>query len=271
MGCISSRKCVVGDTKTQTQINLERHYKDVAKVYEGAFFYESGVYQEWTLKLLQEHLQLGDSPSSLRLADVGGGTGNYTELLAVQLRDPVLCVDMSEQMLKVAAERKGVITKCQDAVTFALSSDVITYDRILLKEVIHHIPATEMAAMYAGLRKQLASGGRIVTITRPQEVDYPLFTAAREVWRKNQHSAKQIANAIGASGLDVKCMEAVYIATMPKQNWFDMVRSRFWSTFSAFSDKELEEGIAELAAKYADVDTVQFDDRLIILIGTKTS
>ena len=49
------------------------------------------------------------------------------------------------------------------------------------------------------------------------------------------------------------------------------VRSRFWSTFSAFDDAGLEAGIAELAAAHADTDCVTFNDRLLILIGTKPS
>ncbi len=65
---------------------------------------------------------------------------------------------MNYQMLEVAASRTeaGIITLCQDAVSFALSSDVPTFDRILLKELIHHIAATEMPTLYSGLRKQSA-------------------------------------------------------------------------------------------------------------------
>lgn len=257
-------------TKISNLTDLECHYKDAANIYESSFFYESGTYQDWTLKLLLKHLQLDKSPGSIHLVDVGGGTGNYSALLAEKLYNPVLCVDTSERMLRVATGRKGVITKCQDAITFALSSEVITYDRILLKEIIHHIPVTHMVTMYTGLYKQLTFGGCIVTITRPQEVDYPLFTDAREIWRNNQHSVKQIVDAIEASGLHVMCTEAVYTTTMLKQKWFDMIQTRFWSTFYAFSDAELENGIEELTMKYANVDTVNFDDRLIILIGTKT-
>ena len=69
-----------------------------------------------------------------------------------------------------------------DASAFAaLPPEGMRYSHVLLKEVVHHIPAGEVAPMYAGLYRQLAPGGVAVTITRPQEVDYPLFQRAREV------------------------------------------------------------------------------------------
>lgn len=43
------------------------------------------------------------------------------------------------------------------------------------------LPPQDVPALYAGLYAQLAPGGCAVTITRPQEVDYPLFARAREV------------------------------------------------------------------------------------------
>lgn len=69
-----------------------------------------------------------------------------------------------------------------DAVQFAaLPAESMRYSHVLLKELVHHIPAADVPAMYAGLHRQLAPGGVAVTITRPQQVDYPLFRRAREV------------------------------------------------------------------------------------------
>ena len=69
-----------------------------------------------------------------------------------------------------------------DAVAFAqLPPAEMSYSRVLLKEVVHHIPPADVPALYAGLAAQLAPGGVAVTITRPQEVGYPLFARAREV------------------------------------------------------------------------------------------
>jgi hypothetical protein len=72
-----------------------------------------------------------------------------------------------------------------DAVEFAqLPPSSMRYSHVLLKELVHHIPEGQVPALYAGLYRQLVPGGTAVTITRPQEVDYPLFSRAREVRRQ---------------------------------------------------------------------------------------
>lgn len=70
-----------------------------------------------------------------------------------------------------------------DAVAFAaLPPSDMCCTHVLLKELVHHIPEADVPGLYRGLHAQLAPGGRAVTITRPQEVDwYPLFRRAREV------------------------------------------------------------------------------------------
>jgi trans-aconitate methyltransferase len=163
------------------------------------------------------------------VVDLGGGTGNFTAALAAAavLKQDILCVDNSADMLAVAAGRAGVTPREQDAVAFAASGDAAAtgYDRVLLKELVHHIPEADAASMYAGLAAQLAPGGRCVTVTRPQEVDYPLWPAARAVWRAAQPPVERLAAQAAAGGaLRVRVAEAVYSATLPKERWFDMVR-----------------------------------------------
>ena len=205
--------------------------------------------------------------------DVGGGTGNFTAALAAAagLTRPVLCVDKFASMLAVAAGRAGIQTREQDAAAFAASTDAEAtgYHRVLLKEIVHHVAADEVAPMYAGLARQLAPGGLCVTVTRPQEVDYPLWPAARAVWRAAQPPAERLAAAVAAAGLDVAVHEAVYTATLPKERWFAMVRSRFWSTFAAFDDAGIEDGVAQLRAAHEGLEHVTFNDRLIIIVGRK--
>lgn len=204
---------------------------------------------------LLTHLRLGSAPASLRLADVGAGTGNFTAALAraARLSTPPLCVDFSEDMLALArrSQYPPLETLCLDAVAFSrVSPSERAYDRLLLKEVVHHIPEPEVAPMFAGFFAQLRPGGVCCVVTRPQEVDYPLFGAARAVWRENQPPAALYVAAMERAGFRVAQREAVFPATLPKPRWLRMVRSRFWSTFSHFSDEELEAGIREIEAEY---------------------
>ena len=81
-----------------------------------------------------------------------------------------------------ALGQPGVEPMLLDAVAFAqLPPAEMSYSHVLLKELVHHIPPADVPTLYAGLAAQLAPSGVAVTITRPQDVDYPLFARAREV------------------------------------------------------------------------------------------
>jgi hypothetical protein len=50
------------------------------------------------------------------------------------------------------------------------------------------------------------------------------------------------------------------------------VRSRFWSTFSHFTDDELAVGIEEIKAKYGtECETISFTEKMVFLTATKPS
>jgi non-heme Fe2+,alpha-ketoglutarate-dependent halogenase len=251
------------------------HFDAVAGHYEDAFFYEEGPREEW---LLREVAAALDVPAGLEaagciLADIGGGTGAFTSRLhaKLDLGQRALCVDPSPGMLKVAEERKELVPVLADAVAFAADeSHVGGYDRALLKEVVHCIPPEGVAPMYQGIQRQLRDGGVSVTMTRPQEPEYPLFAAARQVWRENQPPSETFAEAMRDAGFeDVEVRELRYPCRLPLDRWCTMMRQRFWSTFSHFSDEELEEGIAEVAAKHAGKDDVEFDEILLAIVGRK--
>jgi len=258
--------------------------------------------------------------------DLGGGTGNFTALLAraagiLPLEDPAaaldgggggvepmaLCVDPSQVMLQLAARADaGIATLLDDALSFSRrrahegggdasdranngstsssssspssssssSSSVYAYDVVLLKEVVHHIPEREVGALYAGLHAQLAAGGLALTITRPQllDHDYPLFHAAREVWRRNQCGAEVYAGAMERAGFHpVEVLERCYTFRVPTRDWLAMVRSRFWSTLAAehFTDAQLAAGVKELEDRFKGQDEVVLKDKLLFLVGRK--
>jgi hypothetical protein len=50
----------------------------------------------------------------------------------------------------------------------------------------------------------------------------------------------------GCVPAQVEVVQVDYTVRMPKARWYSMVRARFWSTFSHFTDAELEEGLEEL-------------------------
>jgi predicted TPR repeat methyltransferase len=82
-----------------------------------------------------EHVRGGGLHSeAVRLVDLGGGTGNFTQALvdANALQQRPLCVDPYQEMLDQATSYPAVDTYCRGAVEFADEADR-SYDRVLLK------------------------------------------------------------------------------------------------------------------------------------------
>jgi len=249
------------------------HYAGVASgAYENAFFYSAPEFLQWYLQHCLAHLSLSGQPeeATLRVVDIGGGTGNFTQKVreAAKLQGDVLCVDNSQEMLNLAASREGVATLLDDAVNFSQRPEQ-RYDRALLKELVHHIPQGDLLKMYEGIFSQLPPGGVALSVTRPHEVDFPLFAAAHDVWRRNQPPHAVFTEAMSAAGFEVSMEEHTYTATLPKERWLAMVRSRFWSTFSYFTDEEMEQGVSELEETYREASEVTFNDRLLFLVARK--
>lgn len=256
-----------GDGEAGAEASKDSHYAEVAaEAYEQAFFYSSPEYRRWVMGHVERYFGLPDPEA--RIVDLGGGTGNFWQEHAGWRR--VLCVDASREMLAKAVDQRAVEPMLADALQFALMPpEQMSYTHVLLKELVHHIPADNIGPMYAGLFSQLQPGGVALTITRPQEVDYPLFARAREIWRERQPPASAFVAAMEAAGFEVEVAAHDYTATLPKATWLAMMRSRFWSTFSYCSNEELEAGIAEVNAVHAGQDTVQFVDRLLFLVARK--
>lgn len=280
------------------------HYSEVASNYESAFFYNSSEYQSFIINALLEEFGIDPTQQSVRysapttsstdrplvvclltlhlplshiqayrIADLGGGTGNFTQALITAANipsPPAFCVDNSAAMLQKASQHPNVEPVLMDAVSFSLSTQptysLYTCHRVLLKEVIHHIPKNQRMKMFRGMAAHLPPGAIVTIITRPQYPQYPLFQKAMEIWAANQPDWKDVVEEMKEAGLHgVKVTLRRYEATLKKETWFDMVRNRFWSTFSHCTDEELKCGVEELEGKYLDEENAEFLDELVFL------
>jgi hypothetical protein len=199
------------------------------------------------------------------------------------------------------------------------------YDRVLLKEVIHHLDPSDRVGIFEGLRNGFSSGGggggggdggddrdegddggeedgendgrkeeeeegggvwdcrrprdcktseegggaSLLVVTRPKnEIDYPLWPGAREAWARDQPGAFELEDDLRAAGFRMVTSRIMtYPCAVDLKSWLGMVRNRFWSTFSNFTDEELEAGCATIAEE-ARVDgdgRVHFEERLVFI------
>ena len=51
--------------------------------------------------------------------------------------------------------------------------------------------------------------------------------------------------------------------------WINMIKNRFWSTFSEFDDDELKNGIDEILEKFGKTGFVTFLEKLVLIVAHK--
>ena len=97
---------------------------------------------------------LKDAPGP-RLADIGGGTGNYALAFKQEGWDPVV-IDRSREML-AHAQRKGLATIVAEAQRLPFEKE--SFDAVMLVSMLHHVE--DRAAVIAEAKRILRGGGRL--------------------------------------------------------------------------------------------------------------
>jgi protein-L-isoaspartate O-methyltransferase len=245
-------------------------------------------YDEWIVSKTSTALSFGPG---LTLADIGGGTGHTAVALATlankntaneRVFSDMTVVEPSDALRHIADSR-GVKTSHLDAVSWA-NLEQAPVDRILMKEVIHHVPSHQTKEMWSSiLISRLSPGGRICIITRPQTgIDYPFFKRAVDEWEASVEPHEKLLGDLNDAGFsEVTATLEAYPCEVELEQWLGMVRGRFWSTFHSFSDEELEEGCQEIVAAHevrmasASVEEpksssiLRFEDRLFFITASK--
>ncbi|MFM8330726.1 MAG: class I SAM-dependent methyltransferase [Candidatus Methylumidiphilus sp.] len=236
---------------------MHNHFDTIAEIYNTVWHF-SEQYQAGMLANIIELLRLEPSDT---LADVGGGTGVYTDLLrrTVGLRQ-AYCVEPSRNMWLEAQKIAGIESYCADAAGF-MALD-LAFSKVLLKEVVHHIP--DRATFWQYLRGRLPADGRLLIVTRPQAIALPLFEDAKAGFRRKQPHSDALLAELAAAGFATELRLHPYEFTLPKATWFAMIRQRFMSDLAVFSDAEIEAGLAEIDAQYPG-DSLLIPDTIVYI------
>ena len=246
--------------------STQAHYDRLAASYDDNWAY-SPAYINWMTRCILDRaaVQAGQV-----IADIGCGTGLYSRGLATA-GATVICADPSQAMLDQLPASPALVpvrASAQDIAARRITLPGERLDAIVIKEAIHHIPASDRAAVLSGLAGILAPGGRIVIIMLPASIAYPLFTAALERFDHLQPDPADITAMLSAAGLETELTYDSYPLSFPKDRYLAMVRSRYMSLLASFTDAELERGITEIQERYPG-DRLEFADRFAFIRGTR--
>jgi SAM-dependent methyltransferase len=244
---------------------LQDHYDRLASVYDNLWFY-SGDFVEFLSDEMASYLDLRSDDA---LLDLGCGTGIYAKALkdVVSLDHDILCVDYSKKMLSKVPEGNGFDPIHMDALSF--SREAMRYDKVLVKELIHHIDEANRDELLANLYSNLRSPGRLLLLMLPPSIDYPLFEDALQRYEEAQPHYDPLAERFAAAGFDVSVDFVEYPLVIAKDKYLEMVQKRYMSLLSEFSDAEIEDGLEEIRKRYRDEDPLRFVDRFVFITGHK--
>jgi cyclopropane fatty-acyl-phospholipid synthase-like methyltransferase len=243
------------------------HYEKIASRYHTHWFYaQDTAYEKWMLTHLLTQFNLSKYHT---VCDLGSGSGRYAELMtrAIEFIHPVTCVDASHELLHQGQTRLDrVHMDMQSYVRFVQTADK-WFDRILIKEAIHHVSVGELSAFFKDIYSILSVRGQLLIVTRPQTVDFPIPLRAKDLWAETQLDPSTYANILSQSGFEVDITYTDFLVEMSRTEWTLMIRNRMWSIFSEqhFSSDELETELEQLDLP----NTVTFVDRIVWIRGTK--
>lgn len=249
--------------------DVRGHYDELAAEYDEHWVYGPD-YVPWMSARIAEALRL--TPAD-RIADIGSGTGLFARevVKALQPSHPILCVDPSAAMLRrlgtpPPAGLTPVVASAEDIAQGRCALPYEQLDVMWLKESVHHLP--DQAGTLRGLADRLAPGGRLLVVMLPATIQYPLFAAALTRFEELQPAPEDIVGHLRAAGLEAGFGHVEHELRIDRDKYCGMVRARYMSLLSTFTDNEIEKGIEEMRAAHPEPVLV-FPDRFAFILGER--
>lgn len=245
----------------------EEHYRRLAATYERNWA-DRPEYVEWMADRILAWL----SPSGReRFVDIGAGTGLFLRRLMehASAERPIVCVDPSQPMLDRLPDDERLSPLRATAEQIASGEVALPYetvDAFTFKESVHHV--RDIPQTLRGLAERLSPGGRILIVTLPPRLEYPLFSAALDRFAERQPALEDLVAALEEAGLRTECRIEEYTVVIARDQWIDLVRNRWMSVLSSFSAEEIEDGVACIESRHPE-EILTYPDRFGFIRGVR--
>lgn len=246
-----------------TEEVLDRHYKSLSERYNDFLYYSPGFVRTLTSKMI-EMLELRETDV---FVDLGCGTAMYSLDIIQQLplKERVIAVDPYPEMLAQIPQDAYVEKVALDALSFARKP--AAYDKVLIKEAIHHVPERE--ELFDCLYKRLNDGGILLLVHVPPKVEYPLFKKALDRCLEWHADPDELSEQLKAAGFRLERDSVRYPHAIAKEKYFQMVQNCYMSVLTSMDKDDIEEGLLEMEREYRDHDVLRFVDHFDYLKAVK--
>ena len=147
----------------------------------------------------------------------------------------------------VAKERKGVytVTKTADEFLENLETNQV-FDKVLCICSMHHF--TQPVKIFRGLRAHLRTGGELLVVRAGVSTSFPFFIKAENAFGEvmEKFSKERVTAMLREANFQVEVSKEKVLLGIEKSRWYKMLRGRFQSSMSEFTDKEIEDRIGVL-------------------------
>ncbi len=205
------------------------------------------------------------------IADIGSGTGLFLSRLVevASPEAPILCVDPSQPMLDLIPDDPRLTPICATAEQIATGEvpmPVETVDAFVFKEAIHHVK--DIPGTLSAMADRLNPGGRILIVSLPPRLDYPLFKAALDRFAEGQPEPDDMVKAMRSAGLTADNAIEEFTVTIDREQWLSLVGNQWMSVLSTFSQEEIAAGLEEIRDRYPE-SPITYRDRFAFVRGIK--
>ncbi len=211
-----------------------------------------------------------------RLADIGGGTGNYALALERDGWEPVV-IDHSPEMLAFAA-RKGLTTIAATAESLPLEDE--SFDAAILVSMLHHV--ADPAAALAEARRILRPGGRMAVMVFTQEDIHDLWFSdyfpSTRAWMQASHQpvSELLALLPGARRSEIVLDDLTDGSLAALAGHPEKVLEQQWRAQTSYFERlqrdnpaELDAGLRQLASDVAAGRATRRPGRASVLAWSK--
>jgi ubiquinone/menaquinone biosynthesis C-methylase UbiE len=252
---------------TAVSQRADEHYENIAGQYDDTWAHRPE-YLSWMSDHSARRL---DMVPGGQVADIGAGTGLFLGRLAEEASPdkPILCIDPSQPMLDHLPDDprlQPIRATAEDVAAGRVALPYEQLDGILIKETIHHV--TDLAQTMRGLADLLVPGGRILVVSLPPRLEYPLFQAALDRFAANHPEPETIANTMRAAGLETEVSYEEYPITVDRDHWIELMGRQWMSVLHSFSDDEIAAGQDEVRRRHPERE-LQFVDRFAFVLGIR--